>query len=212
MPLFLASPAQKYWRHEPDAERHLLGPLTEPALLVVYGSTFLFTFSLGLLEVGYPGFATALGIPAFSGVLLGINSLGSAAGGLAYGAMHRRFAVDRLAPRLLVMMALPIALQALVASPWLLTPLAFVAGLLIAPVFTVFTTLVTANAPSRYATEAFTWSSTCIISGVGAGNAIGGRLLESGGPAAAFVLSGLMALAAAATATMSAAKRSTQSQ
>src|SRR5205814_1348769 len=125
VPLFLASPALRYWRHEPDAERHLLGPLTEPRLLIVYASTFLFTFSLGLLEVGYPGFATALGIPALSGILLGINSLGSAAGGLAYGAMHRRFAVDRLAPRLLVMMALPIALQALVASPWLLTPLAF---------------------------------------------------------------------------------------
>jgi len=211
VPLFLASPAQKYWRHEPDAERHLLGPLTEPALLVVYGSTFLFTFSLGLLEVGYPGFAAALGIPAFSGVLLGVNSLGSAVGGLAYGAMHRNFAVDRLAPRLLIMMALPTALQAFVTSPWLLTPLAFVAGLLIAPVFTVFTTLVTANAPSRYATEAFTWSSTCIISGVGAGNAIGGRLLESGGPAATFALSAAMALAAAAMATMTAAKRSTQS-
>jgi MFS family permease len=197
VPVFLASPALKYWRHEPDAERHLLGPLTEPRLLVVYASTFLFTFSLGLLEVGYPGFATTLGMPALSGVLLGINSLGSAVGGLTYGIVHQNFAVDRLAPRLLALMVLPLALQAITGSPWILCALAFVGGLLIAPVFTVFATLITTNAPSRYATEAFTWSSTCIISGVGAGNALGGRLLETSGPAATFALSAAIALVAA---------------
>jgi MFS family permease len=201
VPVFLASPALKYWRHEPDAERHLLGPLTEPRLLIVYASTFLFTFSLGLLEVGYPGFATALGIPALSGILLGINSLGSAIGGLTYGAVHLNFAVDRLAPRLLALMVVPVALQALTDSPWILSALAFIAGLLIAPVFTVFSTLITTNAPSRYATEAFTWSSTCIISGVGVGNALGGRLLETSGPTATFALSAAIALAAALCAT-----------
>jgi len=201
VPVFLASPALKYWRHEPDAERHLLGPLTEPRLLVVYASTFLFTFSLGLLEVGYPGFATALGIPALAGVLLGINSLGSAIGGLAYGALHLNFAVDRLAPRLLALMVVPVALQALTDSPWILSALAFIAGLLIAPLFTVFSTLITTNAPSRYATEAFTWSSTCIISGVGAGNALGGRLLETSGAATTFALSAAITAVAALCAT-----------
>jgi MFS family permease len=201
VPVFLASPALKYWRHEPDAERHLLGPLTEPRLLIVYASTFLFTFSLGLLEVGYPGFATALGIPALSGILLGINSLGSAIGGLTYGAVHLNFAVDRLAPRLLALIVVPVGLQALTGSPWILSALAFIAGLLIAPVFTVFSTLITTNAPSRYATEAFTWSSTCIISGVGVGNALGGRLLETSGPTATFTLSAAIALAAALCAT-----------
>ena len=201
VPVFFASPALKYWRHEPDAERHLLGPLSEPRLLVVYASTFLFTFSLGLLEVGYPGFATALGIPALAGVLLGINSLGSAIGGLAYGALHLNFAVDRLAPRLLALMVVPVALQALTDSPWILSALAFIAGLLIAPLFTVFSTLITTNAPSRYATEAFTWSSTCIISGVGAGNALGGRLLETSGAATTFALSAAITAVAALCAT-----------
>src|SRR5436853_148496 len=88
VPLFFASPALKYWRHEPHAERHLLGPLTEPRLFFVYGATFLFTFALGLLEIGYPGFATSIGLPPFAGVLLAINSAGSAVGGLAYGALH----------------------------------------------------------------------------------------------------------------------------
>jgi len=197
VPLFLASPALKYWRHEPHAERHLLGPLTEPRLFFVYGATFLFTFALGLLEIGYPGFATGIGLPPVAGVLLAINSAGSALGGLIYGALHIKVAIDRLAPPLLAAMALPLALHALTASPWLLAALAFIAGLLIAPVFVVFTTLVTASAPSRYATEAFTWSSTCIVSGVSVGNALGGRLLETYGYAVVFALSAIVALAAA---------------
>ena len=59
-----------------------------------------------------------------------------------------------------------------------LAVMAFVAGLLIAPTLTMVTVLVSTYAPSRYATEAFTWSATCIISGIGAGNALGGVLLE----------------------------------
>ena len=201
VPLFLASPALKYWRHEPHAQRHLLGPLTDGRLFFVYGATFLFTFALGLLEIGYPGFATSIGLPPFAGVLLAINSAGSAVGGLAYGALHVNAAVDRLAPRLLAAIALPIALHAVTGSPWILGALAFAAGVLIAPVFVVFTTLVTTSAPSRYATEAFTWLSTCIVSGVAVGNALGGRLLETYDYTTVFALSSVVALAAAICAT-----------
>jgi predicted MFS family arabinose efflux permease len=88
-------------------------------------------------------------------------------------------------------------LHAVTSSSWVLSALALVAGLLIAPIFTVLAMLVTACAPSRYATEAFTWSATCIVSGVGAGNALAGRLLEGPGAPAAFGLSAAMALAAA---------------
>jgi predicted MFS family arabinose efflux permease len=59
------------------------------------------------------------------------------------------------------------------------------------------TLLVSSYAPSRYATEAFTWSATCIISGIGAGNALGGVLLERFDPAVAFGASACAALLAA---------------
>jgi MFS family permease len=197
VPLFVLSPALKYWRHQPDARRHLLGPLTEPRLLIVYAATFLFTFCLGLLEVAYAGFATAAAAPALAGVLLAVNSLGSAAGGLVYGALHLNLPGERQVPWFLGVIAVPIALHAVTSSSWVLSALALVAGLLIAPIFTVLAMLVTACAPSRYATEAFTWSATCIVSGVGAGNALAGRLLEGPGAPAAFGLSAAMALAAA---------------
>jgi len=200
VPLFLVSPALKYWRHEPDAKRGLLGPLSNARLLNVYASTFLFTFSLGMLEVGYPGFATAAAWPALAGILLAINSGGSAIGGFAYGAMHVAPNYERTVPILLAVMAVPIALHAATTSPWLLATLALAAGFLIAPVMTMFTMLITANAPSRYATEAFTWSTTCIVGGLGAGYALGGRVVEGSGAAAAFGCSAGIALAAAASA------------
>jgi MFS family permease len=200
VPVFMASPALRYWRVAGDAERHLLGPLTAPRLLVVYAATVLLTFCLGLLEVGYPGFATAAGITALSGVLLAINSTGSALGGLAYGGLHLAMPVERQLPRLLLLLAAALAVQVLVSPAWLLALCAFAAGVFIAPSLTAVTLLVSANAPARYATEAFTWSSTCIVSGVGAGVAVGGALVERLGPHAVFGTAALGALAAAAVA------------
>jgi predicted MFS family arabinose efflux permease len=170
----------------------LLGPLTEPRLLVVFAATFMLTISFGLIEVGYPGFATAAGMPAFAGVLLAVNSVGSAIGGLAYGGLHIKLPIERQLPRVLMLVSIPLAAQALVTSPALLAAVALFAGLCIAPSLTMVTLLVSSNTPSRYATEAFTWSSTCIVSGLGLGNALGGRLVESHGAPTVFVLSGVM--------------------
>jgi len=70
VPVFALSPALKYWRHQPGVERRHLGPLTDQRLLAVYAVTFLLMFALGLLEIGYAGFATAAAMPAFAGVLV----------------------------------------------------------------------------------------------------------------------------------------------
>ena len=42
--------------------------------------------------------------------------------------------------------------------------------------FFALSLLVIRYAPGRYATEAFTWMSTCIVTGVGTGMAVGGQL------------------------------------
>ncbi|MEO5766399.1 MAG: MFS transporter [Casimicrobiaceae bacterium] len=197
VPLLALSPALKDWPRSAEGKRHLLGPLTEPRLIAVYGVTFLFTFCLGLTEVAYPGYATFAGAPPLAGVLLAINSAGSALGGLVYGALHLQTRADRQLPRILAAMTVPIALQAATASGVALGALAFVAGTLIAPVFALTAMLVTTIAPPRYATEAFTWTATCIVSGIGAGQALGGRLLEGPGYPTVFTLAAGAALAAA---------------
>jgi MFS family permease len=188
VPLFLLSPAPRYFRVTRDVERHLLGPLTEPRLLLVYTTTAALTFMFGMIEVGYPGFATALGAPALGGVLIAFCSIGSAVGGFAYGGMHFSASVERQLSRFLLAMVPPLALQAWVSSTWLFALFAFCCGLLIAPSLTALTLLVTRRAPERYATEAFTWLSTCVVIGIGAGMAAAGQLVEAIGAWAAFAV------------------------
>ena len=207
VPTFLASPALRYWKHDPHAERHLLGPLTERRLLAVYATTFLLTCSLGLLEIAYPGFAARTGHLALAGVLLAINSIGSAMGGLIYGGTRFAAAPERQLRRVTALLVVPIVLQAAIDAPVPLAAMAFAAGLLIAPTLTLVSMLVSSYAPSRYATEAFTWSATCIISGIGAGNALGGLLLERYTPSAVFAASAGAAATAAAVALTLGARR-----
>jgi predicted MFS family arabinose efflux permease len=196
-PLFAFSGATRYWKRAVDEERHLLGPLANRTLLVVYATSAALTFAFGMLEVGYPGFALRLALIPLGGALLAICSIGSATGGLAYGGLHIALPLERQLPRLLLAFALLLGLHALIRSPWILAPLAFAAGLTIAPALTVLSLLVTQHAPARYATEAFTWMSTCIVIGVGTGMAVGGQLVEAVGPWAAFA-SGAAAVVVAA--------------
>jgi MFS family permease len=185
-PLFLFSPARRYWKHSVDADRHLLGPLNDRRLLNVYATSMALTFAFGMLEVGYPGFAARAGFPALGGALLAACSIGSGLGGIAYGGLHFALPLERQLPRLLLIMAVPFSAHALVTSAWILAPLALLAGLCIAPALTALSLLVTQYAPARYATEAFTWMSTCIVIGVGAGMAVGGQIVDAVGPWAAF--------------------------
>ncbi len=183
---FLNSPGLKYWKHEPHAERHLLGPLTILPLWLVFICNFGLTFSFGVLEVSYAAAATQAGWPAMGGALLAINSVGSAIGGAVYGALHLRMSLERQYGAAMALLALMVGAHMLAPSVWWMMPLSFVAGLLIAPALTAQTLMISRLAPQQYATEAFTWSSTFIVSGIGIGTAVAGWLIEKHGLAAAF--------------------------
>jgi len=196
--IFFASPILKYWKLEEPVERHLLGPLADGRLVALFFLTFGLTFCFGLLEVGYPAYATSIGWVAFGGVLLALNAVGSAVGGLIYGALHLRTSLERQFTVALALMTMPLFLHGVVDQRVLFALVAFMAGLAVAPALTAQTLLVTRIAPARYATEAFTWSSTFIVTGLGIGMAVGGTLAEKLHPKAPFLLAGgviaLMAL------------------
>jgi MFS family permease len=185
--VFMASPALRYFRLETGVERHLLGPLTEPRLWLLYATTFGLAMALGFLEVGYPAYTTALGVPAAAGALLAVNSLGSAIGGSFYGGLHFKARVERQFAAAMALMVIPFFLHAVVGPIALFAVVAFIAGGLIAPSIAAQSVLVSRLAPSHYATEAFTWSSTFIVSGIGAGVATGGAIVESLGVRYVFV-------------------------
>ena len=188
--IFFASPILKYWQQEPPSERHLLGPLTELKLVWLFTLTFGMTFCFGLLEVGYPAYATSIGWVAFGGILLAINSLGSAVGGFVYGALHVRLSLERQFAFALGIMAIPLFLHGVVDQRFIFGTMAFLAGCLIAPAFTAQTLLVTRITPAKYATEAFTWSSTFIVIGLGIGTAVGGVIAENVHVKAPFLFAG----------------------
>ena len=198
--VFVLSPALTYFKREPPAERHMLGPLTDPHLLLVFVTTFGITMSFGQLEVGYPAYATFLALPALGGILLATNSFGSALGGALFGGLDVKAPIERQFAATLAIMTVPLALHAFVDGAAAFAIAAFFAGAAIAPTIACQSVLVSRLAPARYATEAFTWSSTFIVSGLGAGMAAGGWLAETQGPKAPFVagavLVGTMALLA----------------
>src|SRR5258706_1872061 len=157
--VFLASPALRYFKRNTDARHHMLGPLTEPRLLLVFVATFGLAVCVGLLEVGYPAYATALAMAPFAGVLLAVNSLGSALGGAIFGGVHFKAPVERQLACAMGVMAVPVLLPGLVGPPAAVAVVAVLARALIAPAVAAQSVLVSRLAPARYATEAFTWAS-----------------------------------------------------
>jgi MFS family permease len=188
--IFFASPALGYFKRSDPVERSLLGPLAEPRLLLLFTATFGNALCYGLLEVGYPAYGTSLGLPALAGILLAVNSLGSAIGGALFGGLPFKAPVERQFACVMALMALPVFLHAFVSAPLAFGVVAFFAGALIAPSIASQSVLVSRLAPARYATEAFTWSSTFIVSGLGAGMALGGFLAETYGLRSIFATGG----------------------
>ena len=184
--IFLASGTLRLFKRIQSEDRRLLGPLSEPRLLLVFVATFGLAVCFGLIEVGYPAFATSFGVPALAGLLLAINSAGSAVGGTLYGGLHFRANVERQLAAAMALMAIPLLMHALFQVPVVFAIVAFFAGALIAPSITAQSVLVSRLAPAQYATEAFTWSSTFIVSGIGTGMALGGALVEHVSLGAAF--------------------------
>ena len=193
--IFWFSPALRYFKRGEPQERHMLGPLTEPRLLLVFSATFGLTMAFGLIEVGYPAFATALAAPALAGILLSVNSIGSALGGAIFGGLHLSMRIERQLAAAMGLMAITLLLHAIFQQPVVFGVVAFFCGLFIAPSIASQSVLVSRLAPAKYAAEAFTWSSCFIVSGLGAGMALGGLLVETTGLRSAF-LSGALIVSA----------------
>jgi len=104
-----------------------------------------------------------------------------------YGGLHLKAPIERQFAVCMLLMSVPFGLHAVLLDPIAFGVLAFLSGALIAPTLTGHAVLVSRLAPSKYATEAFTWSSTFIVSGLGTGMAVGGALAEHAGLPVMFI-------------------------
>lgn len=176
--LFARSAAMRAWKIEARTVSHLLGPLGEPGFVPLITVVLLFAAAFGFLEIGVTSYATEHESAALAGVLLGLMSVGSALGGLAYGSRSWHFALVPQFSTLLALMGAGLALLCIPSHPLAFAVLGFFAGVVMAPVLIVQSMLVAKSVRPEHTAEAFTWSASALLAGVGLGLATGGMLLE----------------------------------
>jgi MFS family permease len=187
-----ASGAMRSWTPAIGDRTGLFTTVLAPGMprVLLSGSAVMLGF--GALEVAIPAFADAAGSPGMSGVLLAVWSLGSAAGGLWFGARVVSFSLPRQYRWGLLGVTIGLAPLAWVSSPVALGVLLFVGGTAIAPTLTVQNSLVGSFAPVHATTEAFTWLSTITVGASAIGAAVGGALIDGpSGVSGALVLATL---------------------
>lgn len=196
--LFVRTPALRTWRVEARTTAGMLGPLADREFVKLVAIVLCFATAFGFLEIGLTAYAIECSDAAFAGVLLGLMSGGSALGGLAYGSRGWNFPLARQFAVALALTALGLAVLSLRWQPWLFATLSVVAGIAIAPALIIQSMLVTKTARPEHSTEAFTWTTSALLGGVGIGLAAGGVMLEQLPAAAALGTGAMAALAAAA--------------
>lgn len=196
--LFLRSPALRAWRIERVGNRSLLGPLGERGFIALFAVILCYSTAFGLVEIGLTAFATEKGNPALAGVLLGLMSLGSALGGLAYGSRNWHVPLFRQFALMLALMGAGLMVLVLPWSPWPFAALSTFAGVVMAPALIIQSMLVATTSRQGHMTEAFTWSASALLAGIGVGMALGGLLLEYFRSPAVFAAGAAAALVAAA--------------
>jgi MFS family permease len=165
--------------HEARAVTGRLGALASPGVRSLVLTSLPAGIGIGICEVTLPAFSDAEGSRELAGVLLAVWSIGSAAGGLAFGAWHRRPELQRV--HLAVTALLPLALLPLAAatSVPVMALLVLPAGMFIAPLLATRNELIGWVAPAGSKTEAYTWPVTAFIGGISIGSAMAGGIVEA---------------------------------
>jgi MFS family permease len=199
--LFLRAPPLRTWRIERRTVSSLLGPLAQPGFPALVAIVLCYSSAFGLLEIGITAYATERGSSALAGVLLGLMSAGSAVGGIAYGSRSWHLPLMQQFALMLALMGVGLLVLALPWGPWAFALWSVFAGVVMAPALIIQSVLVAKTARAEHMTEAFTWSASALLSGVGVGMAVGGVLLEHvRSPAVLATGAGAALLAAAAAA------------
>ena len=182
----LAGVAAFVWLLPPDGpaaarEAHAgpLGVLRAPGIRTLVLTMVPVGFAIGALEVAVPAFSHDESRAELAGVLLATWALGSAVGGLVYGARARRSPLALVHHRLTLLF--PVAILPLVAAPSMavMALLLVPAGMFIAPIIATRNELASRAAPPGTKTEALTWPLTALVGGIALGAAAGGALIDA---------------------------------
>jgi MFS family permease len=177
---YLVQPPVRAWAISEHANSHgPWGALRSPGIRTLILTTLPMGFCFGAMEVTLPAFSEHEGRRALAGVLVAVWSLGSAVGGLAYGARHWSGPAGRRYARFAALLPLGYLPLALAPSMVVMGVLATIAGICIAPTLTAANQIAGDVAPVGAETEAYTWPTMALVAGIAAGNWAAGALVET---------------------------------
>ncbi|MEO3822375.1 MFS transporter [Actinomadura sp. B10D3] len=184
----LSGPSRR-WRGAPRAS-DWAGPLRSPGLRVLLLSLACAGIALGVYAVAVVAYAEEQGRDLASGLLLACMAGGALAGGIVYGARSWAGEPHHRLPWLLA--ALAAGYIPLVLAPGLpvMSALAFLSGVFLAPVLACSFSLVDRLAPSGTVTEAFAWVAAAVGAGSSLGSFVSGIGQDLAGVPGAFVGAG----------------------
>lgn len=173
----------------PRSKRKLGQVLKRPPVLLATVVGFLLIGACAAVEAGVVATFGHDGLDA--GIVLGIFSLGSLAGGLTLG--HIPIGPWALARRMFIVF-IGMAVSILFSNAILLSITLFVAGIGIAPALTVLFAMVSASVKFSDTAEAYGWVGTGQLIGAALGSAVAGLLIDQNGATGAFWAATLFAL------------------
>ncbi|GGE83809.1 MFS transporter [Mycetocola zhadangensis] len=177
---FIASPEVGRVRI-PRSKRKIGQVLKRPPVLLATVVGFLLIGACSALEVGVVATFGHSGLEA--GIVLGILSLGSLAGGLALG--HIGIGPWALSRRMFIVFA-GTTVACFFDGAVSLSIVLFVAGIGIAPALTVLFAMVSSSVKFSDTAEAYGWMGTGQLIGAALGSAVAGVLIDSNGAIGAF--------------------------
>jgi MFS family permease len=189
------SPPSRAWRGA-QREAHWLGALRSGGLLALLGSFLFVGIALGSITVAAVAYSDDHGGDLVYALVMSGIGFGALVGGLGYGAWQwsgqpeprLRWLIGLLAAGYLPLMLVPGAV--------LMTVLACVAGVFLAPALSCAFLVVDRHAPQGTVTEAFSWLVTAFGVGAALGTAAAGPAIEAGGAAGGFMVPGAGGIAA----------------
>jgi MFS family permease len=192
---FIARPPSRAWRPDARAGSHgLLGALRSSGVRTLAFAALPVGFCFGVIEICLPAFAQEHGHRNAAGILLAVWSVGSLAGGLAYGAITWQRPLGSIYVWLSALLPLGFLPGLLAPSILAMALLVVPAGLVVAPQAAACNQLIGAVAPPGAVTEAYAWPVTATLVGFAPGTAIGGILVEGPGWQWCFVAAALTGL------------------
>lgn len=181
----------------PAAQGHWAGVIRIRGLPVIVGVAIWLGAIFGAMEVTVVAFGDEREASGWSGLVLALYAAGSMVGGLAYGAITWRASLRRRYLLGAVVMAATLGPLPFVDSFASLAPVAFLAGLAIAPTMIANVAIVQRLVPAGQFHEGLAWSFAGLGVGLAVGAAVAGALIDERGTSAAFTFAAGCGAAAA---------------